>query len=639
MEKSGFSARFAVFFKHWLTVVFPVLLYFISYRLSSWVLNLTAWQIAIDSSMLALITAALLGVAVSPLALFSAPRVHRALSFMSAGAAAVFIIFFGFGAFKAWPKAATINNFNFVTAVTLLSGLGAIAAVYLLLQLKPCNAIRTWIAEGAGRLCKVFLALLGCGAVFSAVSFFFFCLPISAIPELQPVADTGASRAKNVVLITFDALAAKDMSLYGYRLDTTPELNAFAESCTVFDNFYAQANWTLPTITSLLTGTYPSEHRNFNFLYCRHPLAKPQNVLANVLKHKGYKTFALSSNLTFGNPQVTGTTAGFDLIDEKHIMDWPAFAKADPLSAAKLYARNEYTNGLSKFFELLRGFLHPGFPISWPCPIRPVFEYAQTLLGAEPFFLWIHLAPPHEPYLPPAPHKDLYCTTGRFTTVEEQARHAGFYGPDAQKDVDQLRLRYDEFIHYCDDELKRFLDSLQRTTLLDNTLLIISSDHGQSFEDGYCGHGSWFMRNQLIKIPLIIRIPGLPGSRLSVNAEQIDLAPTILDALGFQPPQWMQGESLMPYLLGQKKETDKPKYAMQLVGNSRFAKGISGGSVAAMLGSLKLVYLFGPDGDDAFLYDLASDPEEQNDIAQSRPEDVEKLKALIERDILAPERP
>ena len=94
----------------------------------------------------------------------------------------------------------------------------------------------------------------------------------------------------------------------------------------------------------------------------------------------------------------------------------------------------------------------------------------------------------------------------------------------------------------------------------------------------------------------------------------------------------------MPYLLGQKKETDKPKYAMQLVSNSRFAKGISGGAVVAMLGSLKLLYVVGPDGGEAFLYDLASDPEEQNDIAQSRPEDFEKLKALIERDILTPKR-
>jgi arylsulfatase A-like enzyme len=251
-----------------------------------------------------------------------------------------------------------------------------------------------------------------------------------------------------------------------------------------------------------------------------------------------------------------------------------------------------------------------------------------------PFFIWIHLVPPHEPYLPPAPHKDLYCKTGRFTTIEEQAQYANYYRPEAQKDIDELRLRYNEFIHYCDDELERFLESLQGASLLDNTLLIISADHGQSFADGYYGHNGWPLWNQLIKIPLIMHMPGLPGARLSVNAEQIDLGPTILDALGFRQPQWMQGESLMPYLLGQKKQTDKPKYAMQLEGNSRFANSYTRGGVVAMLGSLKLLYNVAGDG--AYLYDLASDPEEEHDIAQSRPEDVKKLKAFIQRDILTP---
>jgi arylsulfatase A-like enzyme len=254
--------------------------------------------------------------------------------------------------------------------------------------------------------------------------------------------------------------------------------------------------------------------------------------------------------------------------------------------------------------------------------------------------MWVHLFPPHYPFLPPAPHRDLYCTGDCSLTAStiEAIEFAGpNYQPDKQRDIDKLRLRYDEFIHHCDAQFGALLERLKRKGLLDNTMVILSSDHGESFEDGYFGHGGMFLWNQLIRIPCIISQPGVGGKRLAVNAALIDLAPTILEVFAIEKPAWMQGESLLPYMLGDKGDTDKPKYAMQLMGNGRFDKKLSKGIVAVMLGSLKLIY--NAETDAAQLYDLAQDPGENHDISASNPQEVRRLKALIKKDIFHTESP
>jgi arylsulfatase A-like enzyme len=196
-----------------------------------------------------------------------------------------------------------------------------------------------------------------------------------------------------------------------------------------------------------------------------------------------------------------------------------------------------------------------------------------------------------------------------------------------------MRLRYDEFIHYCDDEFGQIIESLRRSGMLDTTMIILSADHGESFEDGFYGHRGPLLLNQLIRVPCIIYVPGMAGRRVAANAESIDIAPTILDALALPKPDWMQGESLLPYMRGQKDRTDKPKYAMQLEGNSRFAKAFTRGTAAVMLDSLKLIYR--ADNDTAQLFDLAKDPREETDIAAALPEEARRLKALIKKDIFS----
>lgn len=113
--------------------------------------------------------------------------------------------------------------------------------------------------------------------------------------------------------------------------------------------------------------------------------------------------------------------------------------------------------------------------------------------------------------------------------------------------MDILRKRYDEFILYSDRQFEMFLSRLAQTFDLSNTLIILTSDHGESFSHGFLGHDGPHLYEPLVRIPLIIKMPGnANGKSIDMRVEQIDIAPTILDLIGIQVPEWMEGRSLLP---------------------------------------------------------------------------------------------
>jgi len=638
MQKSFFS-RFLVFFKHWFFVsVFAFIINYndrIGFLISSWMRDLPLWQMAVDASIITLLFTLCLVVLLIPLAVPSRTKVHRALSRISVFTASAFLSLFLLRAFTLWLQKISGALFIFGLPVKILLALGGLTAIGALMRLKSCESLREIIDQGMDRLLKVSVGLAATCFVFFLLSYSSFVLfPGDRLPRVH-TSFQPAGAVHNILLVTFDSLAAQDMSLYGYRLDTTPNINKFAQSCVVFDNFYAQANSTFPTITSLLTGIYPSEHKNYTFAYHYPRLSQPQNMLQAVLKEHGFYTAAISSNIINGSPETTGTDFGFDAIaGKKDLVDWEAMRTDMPFYALAVYCESAYTQVpltiYGFFWQAMRQYNDEK---NCYFPIGPAFTYAEGLVTPRPFFMWIHLYPPHYPYFPPAPHKDIYCKGGCFTTDSQKEPLLGnSYPPEKQHVVDQQRLRYDEFIHHADAEFGGLMERLKRKGMLDDTMVILAADHGESFEDGFFAHTGPYVWNQLIRIPCVIQMPGVEGKRLSVNAEQIDLAPTILDTLGIEKPGWMQGESLVPYMLGQKDRTDKPKYSMSLMGNGRFDKKLSKGTVAVMLGSLKLIYSV--ETGKAQLYDLAHDPKEDNDIAESKPEEVKHLKALIKKNIL-----
>jgi arylsulfatase A-like enzyme len=183
------------------------------------------------------------------------------------------------------------------------------------------------------------------------------------------------------------------------------------------------------------------------------------------------------------------------------------------------------------------------------------FNRAREMIGRLPegYFLWVHIFAPHHPYLPDA-HLGRFLPTAEMRTAEEQAafmaRMDGFtYTPDLQRQVDKLRLRYDEFMADADSAFGDFLSGLEADGKLADTAVIVSADHGESFQGGYFRHEHAFQALPEIHIPLIVRMPGQDCPlKVTIAADQTSIAPTILEIAGLPRADWMRAPSLVPWL-------------------------------------------------------------------------------------------
>jgi len=451
-----------------------------------------------------------------------------------------------------------------------------------------------------------------------------------------PAWAAGATTVKppNVILITIDTLADRDMSLYGYRLPTTPGLERIAASASVFDRFYAVSNYTTPTVTTILTGRYPSSHGVYH-LYGRVRPEERGRTLAAELRKRGYVTAAVMSN-PFGHPLNVGLFDDFDFI--------PPIPNAFPGRSVQRLLGFHRANVFSPLWDWWWiSWLHrvvPHVPLDsvqhavWYPPERVIADsndFLGTTPASRPLFLWAHFLPPHDPYMPPAPFLGKFLASGEFDTLSEQFSEEAVHGPykpEQQKAVDLLRLRYDENIAFIDDAVSRFVDDLSSRGLLANSVLLITADHGESFEKGWRGHNGPMLHDALVHIPLIVKLPGqAEGRRIADNADETDLLPTILDAIGAPAPSWADGESLLPLLKG-AAGSGRPKFSMSFERSSRFVP-LASGTVSTLQGDERLIRYLGSGCEE--LYDLRDDPQEQRNRIAERPERATELRLAIGR--------
>ncbi len=398
----------------------------------------------------------------------------------------------------------------------------------------------------------------------------------------------------NIIFVTFDSLSARDMSLYGYRRMTTPFIDRFADESYVFDNMHANSNSSLPSIASILTGRYPLKH-GYDRLSALLTSGSRAEDLDDVLISKGYKTAA-----------VIGFSAGYLWINS---LGTVSHGWMNKMTAGRFRARSisKVTTSLDSTF-------------------RKTLEVLDS--ACEPFFLWLHVYPPHEPYVPSNSFRGAFVKEKKaFAGISSQRPNCNRFYPEAsQHAVDMLRGRYDEHILEIDHKFGSFLESVRERGLFDTSMIIVTSDHGEMFEKGYQGHNGPLLYNPLLHIPFIVRLPnGQRGTRIKTSAEQVDIAPTILDLLGFEIPRHMHGESLVGAMLGERGKA-KPKFAVSTVfrGADRDSYGRS---MAVVLNGHKLILNL-PSGS-CELYDLVRDPGEDTDIATGEPDMGRELKGMI----------
>ena len=381
-----------------------------------------------------------------------------------------------------------------------------------------------------------------------------------AISRTAPVvkAALAPQRPKsNVLLITFDALAAEDMSVYGYRLPTTPNISAFARNATLFKNFYSASTFTTPSIASMLTGLHPSEHHVYQ-LIGRLRQQDAERSLPHQMRDGGYATGAFLSS-PYAYYLVESMRNQYDFLPE------PVFQQGGLQhlwnATASLHQHSGIGNRMDEYNDMMYLWNSMGglpLDLFHRFPAVDSFAHAEQMLDSLPdgFFLWIHVMTPHSPYHPDAASRGTFIPESEFAKFENEGDEGArkwfpHYPPEDQPQVNQRRLAYDEFILTADRAFGSFLSKMEKSGKLANTSIILSADHGESFEGGIYQHEDQYMTRPEIHIPLIIRTPNQQqGKVVSFTADQTSLAPTILELAGQPRPEWMQGPSLAKYLSG-----------------------------------------------------------------------------------------
>jgi arylsulfatase A-like enzyme len=435
---------------------------------------------------------------------------------------------------------------------------------------------------------------------------------------IGPNASFSGSRPPDIYLITIDALRAQDMSAYGYERPTTPNLERFAQRGFTFENSIANSNLTAPTTTSIETGKLPWSHRVFGLGGFLRNSAQRETLPA-LLRDRGYYTAMISSNV-FASPFTHNTLQSYD-----------AAEYAKPLGLAGVWMSNPAgINGQSTLFFSLLGrlgglasFLDRLIWRRYPYPAETVLSQARVLIesrgGTQPIFLWTHIFPPHDPYWPPPPYRRRFAVKEKLVQL-----HGHQVAPGSS--ASELRAQYDEMILYADHVVGDYLDWLERTGRFDRAIVIVTADHGDSFEHGYLLHGGPYLYNGLIQIPLMIHLPGQQQrGTISQPAEQVDLLPTLLDLIGAQVPGWTDGRSLRPALEG-KVLPQRQVFSMALETDSTF-RPLSKGTLAIMDDEFK--YQIRLDTQEQGLYRYKTDTSEETNLMQSDPDVAKRMHDIL----------
>jgi len=368
----------------------------------------------------------------------------------------------------------------------------------------------------------------------------------------SPVSNPMPTRP-NILLVTFDALSNHDTGLGGYPLSTTPTLDALARHSTVFGRFYSSSTLTTPSVATILTGRRLPDHGVYT-LSSQIPMRLRSSTLPSLLRADGYLTAASVSNV-HAHPLHLGIGSAFDWLAPPPVRQAPLSSALLPLEGSALATMvATWKRTASKLTWMVRTARREESLF----PPEMSFAQAETFLeqvpARQPFFLWVHVLAPHFPYRPRPPFLGRLLPSDDNVTgfeVDGRVMINNRYPPQAQPQIDRLRLRYDEWVTQCDEALKNFLDYLERKGLSGTTVLMVSADHGESFEGGYWRHGGANQYPAIINVPLLVHLPGQTEARRpAVVADQTSLLPTILELAGIAVPQWAEGPSLRPALEG-----------------------------------------------------------------------------------------
>ncbi len=423
------------------------------------------------------------------------------------------------------------------------------------------------------------------------------------LPLLAAACGDGAvSGPPNVLVVVMDTTRADRCSFIGYSRPTTPRLDAFAKDAVTFRDAWAPCCWTGPSHASLFTGLRPEHH---GFLESVRPfLAEQSDTLAERLRAAGWRTGCFTNN-ELVSPEF-GLTQGFDVVD-------PLYKKPD----------------------------RP-YPFA-PETHRRALDWALSKDAAgKPFFLFVNDMEPHLPYGPPAAKAKAFLQGSPPPERVAEARAFNFPWSVGyilgRTEVPPWKLEvmsdlYDAEIATLDDELGKLFDGLKSAGVLDRTLVVVCSDHGENLgEHRRLGH-LLSMHRTTLHVPLMVRYPGaFDGGRVVTEVVRLeDVTPTVLELCGVPVPKDFDGASLTRDLGGR---IARGTFGEQSHAIPEMRRAFPDADLSIFKVAIRSVYdgrlhlIADSTGRDE-LYDVAADPAEANDLAGTRKDDVARLRKLL----------
>lgn len=458
-----------------------------------------------------------------------------------------------------------------------------------------------------------------------------------------------------VLIILFDTMSAKNLSLYGYPRRTTPNLERFAERATVYHSHYSAGNYTVPGTASFLTGMYPWTHRaintsglikreyesrNFFHLFgsAYQRVAFSQNIWADFflsqfeadIDHHLLPSSFSDASLVIGERFRNDRNAAYLAFDNSlaSVKEPPSsllFGLAENLLfARRLHAAQgrDYPRGLPGLVD---------YPLSFRLEnvFGGVISECRKLKASH--LAYFHFWSPHEPYRP----RQKFANEFQDDELQFISKAPHPLGDGLSRDsLDRQRLRYDQYIANVDDEFGHLLDTLQQEGILDRSYVIVTSDHGQLIERGEHGHVTPLLYEPIIDVPLLISTPG-QRSRNDVYSPSVnvDILPTLLQIAGIQIPDWCEGQVLPGFGPASQGDGQRTIFSIEAKANSAFAP-LKKATIAMRRGAYKLIAYFGQQGPDEKyeLYNIEEDPEELEDLVGANPTEFARMKQeLLDR--------
>lgn len=394
----------------------------------------------------------------------------------------------------------------------------------------------------------------------------------------------------NLILITVDSLRADHLGVYGYHRPTSPGIDAFANEAVVVSDGIAQAPYTKASIATLLTGLFPTAHKTYTTDTPVGVLQRSGSSGSSGLRY----TDVLSADLP--SLPVALRAAGY------HTMGF----SANPY----LIADFGFANGFEQF-KYVQGEAGANAHAD-----EMLAEAAEAIAQApQPYFLWVHLMDTHNPYDPSEPYRSMIAPLMPPRRIDRSAIPEWLRINDST-DLNLYLARYDAAIRATDASLTEFFATIRANQQWDQTGIVLTADHGEGFmAHGLMGHSNSLF-DELLHVPMIVKLPGLRPRRVHAQVQLADLFPTLAHVTGVTLPRVQHGQDVLPTLMG--KAGGEPYAYAEMVSQRFVLRTMDWKFIASLQGGRQM-------------FNLGTDPGELENLARVDPARADRFEQVLAR--------